>query len=255
MIVNNTDLKSNKNNEETEEQRYKLFSQGERKYICLEEGEIQNMYKRPDLTKAQYDMKIKKRIIGTIEDLNFLCDNLPKNRIEKYIPDIQLIDFICLINNVLNVTEMLKPKYPDYEENEGTGYLDLINNEANVKKKKVFDEKNKIFEERKNYIKPHIFNLLNHFFDETDLKALNELINRFKTPADLERHLNIEKLKLDLSDSEIKNLEAFLKHKNILTEYKSKRKELFYERLSEEFENEGIEKEKADKILKNLGKF
>lgn len=85
------------------DQRYKLLSDGERRFLEIPESELSSHYKRPDLAKNQFLMKIRYRAINAIIEIAWLCDKLPKDQLQKIFLDNNCVEE--LIKTMLEAIE------------------------------------------------------------------------------------------------------------------------------------------------------
>lgn len=85
------------------DQRYKLLSDGERKFLKIPESELELHYKRPDLAKKQFLLKIKHRAINAIKELADLCDKLPEEEMRKIVTEDGIKDIFKISEKALEI--------------------------------------------------------------------------------------------------------------------------------------------------------
>lgn len=196
-----------------EDQQYMLLSGGEREYVEMTEEQINEKYKRPDLARRQFSIRIKHRAINAIAEIAWLCDKLPEDELKKIFSNESVESTFKIQEKALAVSE-----YTLGEEYEAE--VKLSSGET-VKVKRG-----------KGYNAGNCWRLEEHIGKEIDALVFNtggrKILKKYlRVPDDLIYLLN------DLWKREHRILELEYNHKLITTEEYSKRLKALHDKLGE----------------------
>lgn len=198
-----------------DDQRYKLLSEGERRFLEIPESELETCYKRPDLAKKQFLLKIKHRAINALKEIAWLCDKLHENQLKKIFSDDRIIELFKINEKALDVA--------DWRLSASHKILEKIEDESTT-----MDYYNEVHEEqkRKDILEKYVKNLMPHYLSASEITTFEELMKKHNSFSGIS--CEISRLNSEFHDCLSKStpLSEFIKYKGLEKEFESYQSEL-----------------------------
>jgi hypothetical protein len=177
-----------------DDQRYKLLSEGERKFLEIPESELDIHYKRPDLAKKQFLLKIKWRAKNAIKEIYWLCDKLPDDRLKKIFSDDRIEDLFKITEKALDVAAW----EPDQT--------------------KIEFRRTDIKDPHELSLEKHLKVLMEHYMPQKLIKPHEELIEKYITPSAVNVDLMVLNGRLGLEIRKNEDMRSFIEKKGLTKE-------------------------------------
>lgn len=191
------------------DQRYKLLSEGERRFLELPESELEAHYKRPDLAKKQFLLKIKYRATNAIKEIAWLCDKLPQDQLKKIVSDDRIMDLFKITEKTLDVADW---KVQD---------KDMLKGNLN----KAVEESSQRAVIHRDVLEAHVKKLMPHYLSASELSAFKDLMinNKWFIDISSERSRLYSDITMCLRRSNLQS--EFIKSKGLERDFESYRSE------------------------------
>lgn len=193
-----------------DDQRYKLLSEGERRFLEIPESELEVHYKRPDLAKKQFLLKIKYRAINAIKEIVWLCDKLHENQLKKIFTDDRIEELFKISEKALGVADWkvsvslnIREKLED--KSRSTDYFHELSEEL----------------KRRDVLKNYVTNLMPHYLSASEITSFEELMKKYNSFPGIS--YEISRLNSEFHDCLSKStpLSEFIKYKGLEKEFES----------------------------------
>lgn len=193
-----------------DDQRYKLLSEGERRFIEIPESELGVHYKRPDLAKKQFLLKIRYRTVNAIKEILWLCDKLPENQLKKIFTDNHIEELFKISEKALDAA--------DWKLSASLKILEKIEDKSTpMEYYDEFREESK----RKAILEKYVKNLMPHYLPAREITSFEELMKKYNNFSGIS--YEISKLNSEFHDCLSKStpLSEFIKYKGLEKEFES----------------------------------
>ncbi len=221
----------------TQDEKYKLLSPGERKYILMTDEEVKTTYKRADLTKAQYDSRIRRRVFGAIADMKLISETYPERKLERIFTLDQINDIIEILQKASIVAKSATEKTLDDP--------------------KKFVLHSSEYEKRKKDFLERLQNIETCFMMSAEITAREELLKEYGEYFSLRSTLRHLKDDIQNCNGELERLLSYLKEKGLVSEYKQWEEDTIRDLvkklgLSESAINEFIKKKRYEVVKQQV---
>ena len=198
-----------------DDQRYKLLSEGERRFIEIPESELGVHYKRPDLAKKQFLLKIRYRTVNAIKEIVWLCDKLPENQLKKIFTDNHIEELFKISEKALDAA--------DWKLSASIKILEKIEDKSTpMEYYDEFREESK----RKAILEKYVKNLMPHYLPAREITSFEELMKKYNNFSGIS--YEISKLNSEFHDClrESNSLSEFIKEKGLEKDFETYRSDL-----------------------------
>lgn len=198
-----------------DDQRYKLLSEGERRFIEIPESELGVHYKRPDLAKKQFLLKIRYRTVNAIKEILWLCDKLPENKLKKIFTDNHIEELFKISEKALDAA--------DWKLSASLKILEKIEDKSTpMEYYDEFREESK----RKAILEKYVKNLMPHYLPAREITSFEELMKKYNNFSGIS--YEISKLNSEFHDClrESNSLSEFIKEKGLEKDFETYRSDL-----------------------------